>query len=336
MRRGATATQQLATLDAGGGPAPWTVAVTAQSTPRGVTLSAGAPTIVAGSSLTVTVAVAADAAEGEATGFVTLTRGTDVRRLPYWFRVEAPQLGKDPFTTIARPGLYHGNTAGKASRVSTYRYPELGLAGGISTNLSGPEQVFRFDLTRPVANFGAVVLDRAPGMRVSPRIVQAGDENRLVGYPGLPVEINPYVGVPVPYPVVAAILPTQGAYDLVFDTPAGARPGRFTFRFWVNDTTPPAVRALQRSVRRGSPLRISVTDAGSGVDPRTLVVSLDGKAARFAYRNGVVSVSTTRVAPGSHRLTLRASDYEESKNNENVGPVLPNTRSFGTTVTVRP
>ena len=333
--RGDTVTRQLATSDAGGGAAPWTVNLSAQSTPRGVTLSADAPTVVAGSSLTVTVATAADAAEGEATGFVTLTRGTDVRRFPYWFRVEAPQLGKDPHTTIATPGLYHGNTAGKASRVSTYRYPELGLAAGVPTSLSGPEQVFRFDLTRPVANFGAVVLDRGAGVSVSPRIVRAGDENRLVGYPGLPAEINPYVGTSIVYPVVAAILPTPGAYDLVFDTPTGTRPGSFTFRFWVNDTTPPTVRALQRSVRRGDPLRVSVTDAGSGVDPRMLRVRLDGKPARYAYRDGVVSVSTTGVAAGSHQLTVRASDYEESKNNENVGPVLPNTRTLTTTVVVR-
>ena len=179
------------------------------------------------------------------------------------------------------------------------------------------------------------MLARGAGVRVSPRIVHAGDENRLVGYPGLPVEINPYVGAPIAYPVVAAILPTPGAYDLVFDTPAGARPGSFTFRFWVNDTTPPTVRALQRTVRRGDPLRVSVTDAGSGVDPHTFTVRLDGKRARYTYPNGVISVSTAGVAAGSHQLTVRASDYEESKNNENVGPVLPNTRMLTTTVVVR-
>jgi hypothetical protein len=46
-------------------------------------------------------------------------------------------------------------------------------------------------------------------------------------------------------------------------------------------------------------------------------------------------VSTTGVTAGSHQLTVRASDYEESKNNENVGPVLPNTRTLSTTVVVR-
>ena len=47
--RGDTVTRQLATSDAGGGAAPWSVNLSAQSTPRGVTLSADAPTIVAGS-----------------------------------------------------------------------------------------------------------------------------------------------------------------------------------------------------------------------------------------------------------------------------------------------
>ena len=98
--RSDTVTRQLATSDAGGGAAPWTVNLSAQSTPRGVTLSANAPTIVAGSSLTVTVAAAADAAEGEATGFVTLTRGTDVRRIP----VLVPRRG-----AAAREGPAHAD-----------------------------------------------------------------------------------------------------------------------------------------------------------------------------------------------------------------------------------
>lgn len=336
VRRGTTTTQQLSIADAGGGSAPWTVSVAAQSLPRGAALVPGAPTVAAGSTLSVTLTTTAAAAEGEATGFVTLTRGTDVRRVPFWFRVEVPLLGKDPQTPIAKPGVYHGDTAGKASRVSRYRYPELGIAAGVPLDLSGPEQVFRFSLDRPVANFGAVVLERAKGVRVSPRIVHAGDENRLVGYAGIPASINPYVGLAVPYPVVAAILPTTGAYDLVFDTPAGGRPGKFVFRFWVNDTTPPTVRLLTRSVRRGAPAQVSITDAGSGVDPNSLAASVDGKKTRFTFAHGVLALNTAGLAPGSHPLVVQASDYEESKNMEDVGPVLPNTRTLRTTIVVRP
>ena len=104
VKRGATVTQQLATADAGGGSAPWTVSVTPQSMPRGAVLVAGSPTVAAGSPLALTLTTTATAAEGEATGFVTLTRGTDVRRVPFWFRVEVPLLGEDPQTPIAKPG----------------------------------------------------------------------------------------------------------------------------------------------------------------------------------------------------------------------------------------
>ena len=122
-----------------------------------------------------------DAAEGDAIGFVQLTRGADVRRIPYWAHVEEPKLQDAPRSTLRGPGLYGGNTAGKKSLVSSYRYPEGGLSG-VPTDLSGPEQVFRLTVEQKVANFGAVVVSRATGVRVSPRLVIAGDENRLVGY----------------------------------------------------------------------------------------------------------------------------------------------------------
>ena len=46
--------------------------------------------------------------------------------------------------------------------------------------------------------------------------------------------------------VAAVVLPAGGTYDVVFDsTNAGGRP--FTFRYWVNDVTPPKLRV--RSTR---------------------------------------------------------------------------------------
>jgi len=339
VRRGSSHTSQLAVSDAGGGPAPWSVSVAAQSAPHGAALAAAAPAIVPGSPVKLTLTIAADTAEGDATGFVLLTRGSDVRRVPYWFRVEAPKLAREPHRTIRAPGIYRGSTAGKRSLVSSYRYPELGLAcnckTGVPTNLSGPEQVFRFVLHKRVANVGAVIVSRGRGVSATPRFVFAGDENRLVGYTGLPVDLNPYAGFGRVVPVVGAALPLPGTYDLVVDTPAGGRPGAFAFRFWINDTKPPSARLLARTVSRGNPLRIAVSDAGSGVDPRSLVVRIDGAAATFVYRKGVVAVSDTTVTPGTHRLTFSVSDYQETKNNENVGPVLPNTRKLATTFVVR-
>jgi subtilisin family serine protease len=336
VRRGFSNTKHLSTTDAGGGSAPWTVSIAPFSMPHGATLEPLATTLVAGTPLSLHLAVSRRAKAGDGTGFVVLTRGTEIRRVAFWFHVEVPRLGLDPHRTLRRTGLYRGNTAGKPSRVSAYRYPERGFAAGVPTRLGGPEQVFRFTLRKRVANFGAVVLSSARGVQVSPRLVAGDDENRLVGYTGLPTSLNPYGEFGRPEPVVAAVLPDPGAYDLVFDTPTGAKPGAFTFRFWVDDTTPPSIRLLDRTTIAGRPLRFAVHDAGSGVDRLSLRVRVGGKPFRFfTYAGGVLSVKTNGLGTGTHSVTVSASDYQETKNMEDVGPVLPNTRVLHTTFTLR-
>ncbi len=337
VRRGSTATQQLALTDAGGGPAPWTATLVPQATPSGVNLTLSAPVAAAGAALGLTLAAGPDAAEGDTVGFVQLTRGSDERRVPYWAHVEVPKLEGAPHSTLRGPGLYGGNTAGKKSLVSSYRYPEGGLAcncaTGVPTDLSGPEQVFRLTVKPNVANIGAVVLSRASGVRVSPRLVIAGDENRLVGYAALPVNINPYQLFGRVEPVVGAVLPAPGSYDLVFDTPAGAKPGKFTFRVWVNDVTPPSVRLLNSRTGERGTVRAAVSDSGSGVDPGSLKPMIDGATQSFTFRRGILTI--TGVAPGRHRITFSVSDYQEAKNMENTGPILPNTRVFSASFVAR-
>jgi hypothetical protein len=173
-------------------------------------------------------------------------------------------------------------------------------------------------------------VSRAKGVRVSPRLVAAGDENRLVGYTALPVNLNPYLGYGRVEPVVGAVLPAPGAYDFVFDTPPGGKPGKFTFRLWVNDTTPPSIRMLHASA---GTIRIAVSDKGAGIDPASLAPKVDGRLRVFTFSHGVLTVR--KVGAGRHRVTLSASDYQEAKNMENVGPILPNTRTFSANVTVR-
>jgi subtilisin family serine protease len=334
VKRGQTVTRTVDVADAGGGPAPWSVATLPQSAPLGSTLTV-TPEVVPGSPVTVTLSAAANAAEGEGIGFIVLSRGSDVRRLPYWFRTETPQLGGEPHTLLHGPGRYRGNTKGKPSRVSRYRYPELSsTAPAVPLDLSGPEQIFRFVAKKPLVNFGAVVTGRAPGVRVSPRLVVAGDENRLVGAPGLPANINPYQRFGQTTPAVGAVLSVTGAYDFVFDTPAHGKPGPFTFRVWVNDTTPPRIRLLTRTVTRPQRIRFALTDAGSGVDPGSIAVAVDGHARGFAYDRGVVSIRKD-IGRGTHRVSVTASDYQETKNMEDVGPILPNTRTQQATVVVR-
>jgi hypothetical protein len=48
-----------------------------------------------------------------------------------------------------------------------------------------------------------------------------------------------------------------------------------------------------------------------------------------------ITVSTGGVSTGSHRLRVELSDYQETRNMENVARILPNTRVVSTRVTVR-
>src|SRR5579859_57446 len=336
VRRGFSNTQQISTGDAGGGAAPWSVSVDAQSMPRGAALTPLATTLVAGETLPVRVTVSSSATPGDAMGFVVLTRGSDVRRIAFWFHVEVPRLGLDPHRTLRKPGLYGGDTKGQASRVSSYRYPERGFSAGVPTRLGGPEEVFRFTLRRRVANFGVDVVSHARGVWVSPRLVAGSDENRLVGYTALPTSLNPYQEFAHPEPVVAAVLPDPGRYEFLFDTPTGAKPGAFRFRFWVNDTTPPSIQLLSRPAIAGLPIRFAVRDSGSGVDPHSIEVRVGGRRFPFfTYSGGVLSIRSKGLGAGPHSVMIMASDYQETKNMEDVGPVLPNTRVLRTTVRLR-
>jgi len=337
LRRRANRALAVTVTDAGSGAGAWQVRVRARTTVRGVAVSAPRTLTVPGR-LVVRATVSRRAAPGEASGFVVLTRGGASRRIPYWLRASVTRLATERHTLLRRPGSYRGDTRGRPDRVSSYRYPAAPAPLGVTERLEGPEQAFRFVLRRAAANAGAVVTSEAPGAQISPRLVHAGNEDRLTGYPGLPLRLNPYqpnfFGLE---PVVGVFRPAAGAYDLVFDTFDRRSAGRFTFRFWVNDTTPPVVRLLARTARRGRSLVVRVTDRGSGVDPSSLRARLDSGFHRIVWlpSSGRALVTLGALRPGRHRVVFTASDYQETKNNENAGGTLPNTRRFVATFVVR-
>ena len=305
-------TQQTVNLtDAGGGAGTWTAAVQLQGSPGSGQVTVPPEVTVPG-----TLAVSATALqESDVTGFVLLTHGTDTRRIPFWFRSEQPRLSTEKATPLARTGVYSGTTVGKASLVSEYRYPEPG-----DRPLTGPEQVFRVHLPKPIANLGVAVLTGA----VTPRVVIGADENHLAGYTGLPVDLNPYrVSFGDSTPIAGVVLPPAGDYSIVFETKPGEAPGPFTFRYWTNDTTPPTV-SIPAQATRGK-VAVAITDSGSGVDPSSLSIRVDGKPLPIQKLRG--SVVRIALRPGRHAVSVTVSDRQEAKNMEDVAPVLPNTRT---------
>ena len=122
---------------------------------------------------------------------------------------------------------------------------------------------------------------------------------------------------------------------MVFDSPSAASAGAFSFRYWVNDTTPPAAALRTKSLKRGAQLVVAVSDRGAGVDPASLVVKIDTEERRGRFAAGQVRTSTAGLRKGKHVLRLQISDYQETRNMENVGPILPNTRILTTSFVVR-
>ena len=335
VRPGLSATRAIELTDAGGGAGPWTATVDQQRADSAVSIGVPATVTVPGP-LPVSLAVARTARERELTGFVTLTRGAERRRIAYWLRVSTPSLGRKPSTRLTRPGLHQSTTRGATARIREYRYPSEVALSGVTGRLLGPERVFRVRLRRPAINFGVAVVWRAKGVRVEPRIVRAGDEDRLIGQTALPVNLNPYLRqFRQPTPAAGAVRPAAGSYDVVFDGPSLGSSGRFRFRFWVNDTSRPRLRLRSRAVQQGAPLRIRATDRGSGVDPRTVFVTIDRAVAAVTMTGGTISVGTGRLRPGRHQLTVQVSDYQESRNMENATAILPNTGRLSTSFVVR-
>jgi subtilisin family serine protease len=332
---GASASTHLDVADAGGGAGGWDVTVETLSAAAGTAVTAPATVTVPGG-LDIAVVAGAGAAEGDVTGSVRLIRGSDVRRIPFWLRVTRPALGGVSAPILYPPGPHVATTRGKDARVSHYRYPDVPQGGIVNSTLLGPESVWRVVVSKPVANFGVVITHRDNGVTVEPRVMAAGDENRLTGYPALPTNLNPYLaqfGDPVL--AAGAIRPLPGSYDIVFDsaTPAGA--GAFAFRYWINDITPPTVKLPQPRVRRGLPVLVVTADKGAGVDPTTVKATIDGKLQAATMRAGSIRIATTNLRRGTHRLRVQVSDYQESRNMENVSPILPNTRVLTTTIVVR-
>ena len=312
---GGSATATVSLTDAGGGAGDWTATVTPQLGDGQVAVTS--PVTVPG---VLSLMATAGSTVGDNSGFVVLTRGTDVRRIPYWFVVSTPVLGLEKATTLTRTGTYTATTAGGASRVSTYRYP----TGG-DTTYPGPERVFRFVVHGSPANFGVAVTSG----RAVPHVVLGTDENRLAGYPGLPIDLNPYrVQTDQARQIAGAILPSNGVYSIVFDTRSAAAAGPFTFRFWVGDTTPPKLKLVST---RGAVV-VSAIDTGAGVDRGSITTTVDGKVVRPTWNGLDVRIPTTR---GRHKIVVSVGDYQEAKNMEDVPPILPNTSTLATTVTVR-
>jgi minor extracellular serine protease Vpr len=353
--------------DAGGGAGTWTAEVQAQVASTGATVEAAPVTLGPGGSATMQIVAraSAGAVQGDNFGFVVLRRGSDVRRVPYAFSVSRSSLTGAPVTALK--AVQSGDTRTGEDRARVYRWPTspfsiLGIFGvDPSVNDDGKEKLYSLEIGRQAVNAGVVVIRPRPRLNASitallssnqpihPWFMGSLDENNVLGYAGIPVNVNSQLpDFLFSIGTAGGVMLPPGRYYISVDSGRDLFNGRslagpYTLRSWINDVRPPTVRLITRRVSTGNPTVVAkITDAKAGVDPHSLQLFFGPTAERlesvgatlFDPATGIAAFSIPREAQeldaGPQFMRLVASDYQESKNinTESTSP-LPNTRFQG-------
>jgi minor extracellular serine protease Vpr len=340
----------LSLSDAGGGAGAWTVEVHPQAASAGASIAPATTSVTLPPGGTVDLPVVATASytapSGDDYGFLVLKRGPDEVRVPYYFSVQYPQIGRAPRVTIKRDQI--GDTSKGTSYVSSYRFPAQPFGpppsySGKPFNEDGAERVYTVRVTSQVANAGVAVVAAGPDALVEPWFLGSLNEDDVQGYPGTPVNVN---GLTFEYQfdngAAAVDFPRQGRYFVAVDSradPYTNQPlrGPYILHHWQNDVTPPRFRFLTKVVSAGRPLLAAIaTDRGAGVDPLSLVIGYKQALLLAALYDPVSGLAlwpldgAPRIRLGRTSMIAIASDYQESKNIDQAGELLPNTafRSF--------
>ena len=333
--------------DAGGGAGTWLVGLQAQGATQGAFLDLPpAVAIPPGGTVELPVVARAEsnAAAGDDYGFITLTRGGALRRIPYYFSVERPGAETGPVLPLKK--FQTGTTLGGASNIGQYRFPAAPFGPpptytGSPMDENGAEKLYYVHVNEPAANIGAAVIAGSRGSLVETWFLGSRNENDVQGYAGTPVDVNLFTpDYRLDISAAGAIFPREKRYYVAVDSGRDVftgRPlaGRYVLRAWVNDVTPPRFRLLTRRVTAGRPmLAARVTDRGAGVDPLSLVIEYRPRvllgAALYDPGSGLALFPIPRTAPaiprGRRRDFVQAADYQEAKNIDQIGAnILPNT-----------
>jgi hypothetical protein len=276
----------------------------------------------------VTLTVPAGSSAGDVTGFVTLAQGPRVRRIPFWALVERPALVTAKLHQLPKPGVYDGNTRHGSDAVTTYRYPANLAGSGLPSHFTGPEQLWRFHLSKRVYNAG-VTIESQGKVDAMPLLLAQRDENTVTGEAGLPLDVGPIPftsGLPEPAAGMWFVQP--GDYYVAVDSPRAKDAGAYRLRFWVNDLTPPKLKLLTPTVIANVPgaLRFSISDAQSGVDPSTLF-AIGNSLVPMPYdaRTETATLRFSGLRPGTYRIAVLAADYAQSKDVIGLRPTTANT-----------
>jgi minor extracellular serine protease Vpr len=339
--------------DAGDGAGTWQVELAAQAATAGASLDVPGPVTVppgGEADLAVVARAATDAVQGEDYGFVVLHKGAVTRRVPYFFLVDRPALANAPALPLKK--TQRGDTRTGVDRVDAYRYPTAPFGNAPDTPPmleDGAETVYSTLVEKPAVNAGVSVVLETPGARVDPFYLGAKDENTVQGFAGTPVNVNALTSsYLLPIGAAGASFPREQRFYVSVDSgrdrfDGHSLAGQYQLRSWVDDVTPPSLTLLTTRVAAGRPtLVLQASDSQSGVDPQSLTIGYKGVlvgASAYDPESGIAVFPLPKAAPalvgGTTDLRIVASDFQEGKNIETVGPsLMPNTRSIRVRVRV--
>jgi minor extracellular serine protease Vpr len=349
----ASKTIALRILDAGNGAGTWSVGIALQHVTPGASVDTAPVAVVppgGETDIEVHANAAPDTPTSEAYGFVTLTKGTVTRRIPYYFLVDHPALDvKLPLPL--RPDQ-RGDTRRGANTVEAYRFPTAPFGNQPDAPAmieDGSETLYETTLPAKAINAGVAVFDRTSGAQIDPWYLGAQDESSVQGQAGTPVDVNELTyDYPNDIGVAGASFPAPGRYWISVDSGQGrfdgtSLAGSYELHAWVNDVTPPTLKLLTTRVTAGRPtLVFRTTDGQSGVDPQSLTIGYDGAlvgVGTYQRSTGLAifplpnDVSPLRA--GSTRVRMMSSDFQEAKNVDTQGSkIMPNTRTAAATAHV--
>ena len=334
--RGFAEEKSVTLEDAGGGAGTWSVRVQQHQRAPGVSLDLATSNVSVPGELAFEVRVAGAPRAGELSGYLVLRRGAEVRRIPYWGRRTAQGIARQPFTTLRRPGVIRSTTTGRRNLVSRYRYPEnptrrrsddcpsrTRARVSAATDQARGEPRRRDHATRPLE----------PGGAARRRRVRREPADRVRGAARQPQSVLREV-------------PRAGPRSRGALTRAGrvcgrlrqrqSQPGRLVLvpllgqrRHASHAATTNASRFSWRlGARLGDGLRLRHIPRIGARHPRRGPGGRDVPPWRRLRLD-------RRARAGLAPARLRVSDYQESKNTENVAKILPNTRWLTATFRVR-
>ena len=315
---GGSAPRQVALSDAGGGAGDWAVSTTLQQPAAGASVTV-LPVATVPGPLLITATASPGAAEASTRGSSCSSEAPTAGGSRSGSASQRPRSAWRRRHRSRAPGTYNGDTRGHPALVDTYRYPD---------DPRDPRHAAH--AARPGA--GVPRLPDAARSRTSASRSRRRARHRAARRPRgrrepaarrdrAPVQresVPPGFGVPIR--VAGAVLPAPGDYDVVFDsgTAAGSRPVHLPLLDRRHDAAAPEADLDARRTAACA----SRSDNGAGIDP-VFVQRLRRRihAGVCKLRRGATgSRRRSKAAPARTAIAsrVRVSDYQESKNMENV------------------